>query len=102
MFIVNDLALINMSVFSDVDSNCRFSLQIFKSFDYEHSWWSLFQKSAHQIRYLRFYCVDTTAGGLFVHEGIIRPSGQCFDTGGLFVHEGIIRPVASVSTLVDY
>ena len=56
-----------------------------------------------------YYCVDISAGGLLVPEGIIRTVSTfyyyyCVDTsaGGLLVPEGIIRTVISASALTRF
>jgi hypothetical protein len=69
---------------------------------------SVHDKGAHYIWYLRFcyyHWIDSSAGGLSVTEGIIRPvvsvtiTGSIALSGGLSVTEGIIRPVVSASEL---
>ena len=53
----------------------------FQSFDFEFTWWKLFQKSVGRTKFyicvfittILYHWVDTSAGGLLVPEGIIRP-----------------------------
>jgi hypothetical protein len=52
-----------------------FNNLVFKSFEYEHIWWKLFQKRVvrTKIGIYVFITIDTSAGGLLVPEGIILP-----------------------------
>jgi hypothetical protein len=49
----------------------------FQYFDKQHIWWSLLQKLAMRtkfdIYFFNYHCVDTSAGGILVPEGIIHP-----------------------------